>query len=317
MSLPRLRILLVLPSLVLGACATWEPRPLPRGLLELSGVEEPDPPRRAVLGVEVSPNESDSLEDLEVRPGVRIRAIAPDSPAAEVGLRVGDVLLAFDGTPTDDPGRLVALLRAIPEARPATLRVERDTRVFEVEVKLRIRNPGATQHTLYFIDRKVTRAAFRDGRGSGALPVIVRLAPDSPLRKAGAEEGWVVRAFQGRDPGSARELVRRLQRELRPGEEGRLTVEPPGTASKEIRFHAWSPGRELVAFSLWPLWTWTQRPEEAREHLVIGDLILFSLFRMDRLGEESSCSILSLLHWKTGEAVLGGTPLPMPEKEDQ
>lgn len=291
-----------------GGCATREARPLPAELLELQGAVEELPPRRAWLGLEVAPNESETLEDLEVLPGVRVQSVAPGSPAALAGLRAGDVLLAVDGVTVNDPGRLEAVLLGVTAPRDMVLRVQRGTRVFETNARVVLQEAGAGQRTLYHVERVKVRAAFQDGRGDEPWPVVVRLAADSPLRAAGVAEGDRVLAFRGQDPGSAAALVRWLALELSPGEEAELTVQTPGAPPRTVQFRAWEPERVLTGFRLWPLWTWSWDPAEDRESLVVGDLILLSLFRTDRQGQEKRWSVLSILSWETGEAVLGRLP---------
>ncbi len=299
-----------LPLCLLAACATSQPVPLPKGLLELEGVVEAEPARRGWLGVEVEANESDSLEELEIRPGVRVIRIDSSSPAERAGLQVGDVLLRFDGTATDDPGRLESLLRGLGSDREVALQIERGTAVLEVPVLVEARGPLGRARTLYHIDRALVRAAFRDTLEDGAYPEIAYLAEDSPLLGKGAEVGDRVLAFAGRDPGSAAELVRRLRLELEPGEHAELTLRRPGGRERELRFRAWSPGRELTSTGFWPLWSWERDRIGQRESLLIGDLILFSLFRKESIGQENEYSVLSLISWKTGEALLESSMHP-------
>jgi hypothetical protein len=311
--MPRLRPALLL-LVLLAACSTSQPLPLPKGMMELEGVVEETPDTQVWLGAEVAANESDSLEDLEIRPGVRVAAVAPGSPADHAGLRVGDVLLRFEGAPTDDPGRLEALLLGPGGAREVLLEVERGTAVLEMPVQLELRSGLGGARLVHHIDRAFLRAAFRDTGEDGAFPEISFLDPDGPLAEAGAEVGQRVTSFLGRDPGSAAELVRRIRLELEPGQRGSIVLRAPGGPARELRFRAWSPGRELVSSGLWPLWGWSRDRAAQRESLLIGDLILFSLFRKETLGQEREYSILSIFTWKTGEALLessmhgGGRP---------
>ncbi len=299
-----------LSLLPLAACAVHQSLPAPKGLLELEGAVEDEPAERGWLGAEVAPNESDSLEELEIRPGVRVVSVSPGSPAQRAGLRTGDVLLAFDGTPVDDPGRLESLLRGVEQPRQALLRVERGTAVLEVPVAVELRSALGQVRLLYHVDRALVRAAFRDSRSDGAYPEIGRIAAHSPLRDAGAREGDRVISFQGADPGSAAELVRRLRLELRPGDKARMVLRRPDGEERQVRFRAWSPERQLVSHSFWPLWSWSQDPSQQRESLVVGDLILLSIFQKQSLGHETEYSILSLISWKSGEALLESSMHP-------
>lgn len=72
---------------------------LPESGVALAGSTEPRPNR---LGVTVEELDSDAREQAEVDNGVRITAVASDSPAAEVGLASGDVLVMIDGKKVTD-----------------------------------------------------------------------------------------------------------------------------------------------------------------------------------------------------------------------
>lgn len=287
-----------------GGCATHERLPLPPGLMELEGAVEEEPAVRGYLGAEVLPNESESLENLEIRPGLRVSRVAPGSPADKAGLRASDVLLRFDGAPTDDRERLEALLLGVQEPRTVSLQVQRGTRVWEVPVELEVREGGGPGHTLYHIERGRLRAAFRDTHDDGAYPEVARLAEDSPLRAAGVREGDRVLRFQGQDPGSAQELVRRAAFTLEPGAQGSLRVRHADGAEEDIQFRAWEPERVLTGVTLWPVYVWDYDLETDRVELVVGDFFLFSLFKRVHQGTESHYSILSLIRWDTGEPTL-------------
>lgn len=296
--------------LLAPACATYEPLPLPKGLLDLQGAVFVDEEAQGWIGIQVLPNESDSLDDLEVMPGVRVRSVAEGSPAEMAGIRPGHVLLRFGETPVDDPGRLESLLRGIQQAGPVTCRLQRGSQVFETEVQVQVRQPGAKRRLLYHIERGLLRAAFRDTTDEGAFPEVAFLTEDSPLRKAGVKEGDRIVAFLGRDPGSAAELVRRIPQELDVGQTGQMTVLKPSGKRKEVEFQTWQPEREMVRLAFWPLFHWSFERSENRESLEILDLWLFSLFSKERIGAERQYSILSLISWRTGEPMLEEIQLP-------
>ncbi|MCH2113224.1 MAG: PDZ domain-containing protein, partial [Planctomycetes bacterium] len=214
--------------LTCSSCATWSTAPLPVEMTSLEGVVDEVMVAGWYLGVEVAPNESDSLDELEVRPGVRLTAVSKDSPAQEAGLQVGDILLSWEQTSINDAGRLETLLRQGQAPRIVTLRLERGARVFEQQVALSMRSTAPKPRTLYHVDRYLLRAGFRDEKTLQALPVIAWLAEDSPLRVAGAKRGDRILTFAGLDPGSAEELVRRVRFSLESGASFTVEVERGG-----------------------------------------------------------------------------------------
>ncbi|MFQ5749039.1 MAG: PDZ domain-containing protein, partial [Planctomycetota bacterium] len=275
----------------------------------LEGVVEEHQGAHGWLGLEVAPNESASLEELEIRPGVRVTRVDPGSPAEQAGILPGDILLQFHGTPVNDPDRLESLLLGIRKETKVALQVQRGTGVLEIDVLAKVRETGG-QRPLYHIERLLVRAAFRNGTGPGAYPVVVRILKDSPLRAAGVREGDEIVAFQGQDPGSAGELVRRMGLELTPGEEAGFRIRRPGMPDRDIRFRAWDPGRITTGSSFWPFWSWSWDPATNREELVLGDLFLLSLYRRVRTGNEVRTCVLSLISWESGEPLLEGGVSP-------
>jgi S1-C subfamily serine protease len=68
------------------------------------------------------------------RPGVLVRAVESDSPAARAGLRQGDLITAAAGTEIADTDDLSAALDALPDGQTLSLHVVRGTDDLEVVV---------------------------------------------------------------------------------------------------------------------------------------------------------------------------------------
>ncbi|MBT8145854.1 MAG: PDZ domain-containing protein, partial [Gammaproteobacteria bacterium] len=112
---PLLRALLVV-SVLLTGCVSYESRQLVPSItlspedLELNSVDTSGESSAGVdFGLQVTVNESDSLFNVEVLPGVRIQEVASGGPADMAGLQAGDVILSVNGTEVNEPDTLAAL----------------------------------------------------------------------------------------------------------------------------------------------------------------------------------------------------------------
>ncbi len=68
--------------------------------------------------------------------GAEVAEVAQGSPAAEAGLRQGDVITSIDGETVTDPEDLVAAIAAAEPGDTVKLEIERDSKASEVSVKL-------------------------------------------------------------------------------------------------------------------------------------------------------------------------------------
>jgi len=71
--------------------------------------------------------------------GLLVASVEPGSAAADAGVTLGDVLLAFDGNALDGPRRLVELLTEQAVGRAVPLRVARGGVVQELQVTVATR----------------------------------------------------------------------------------------------------------------------------------------------------------------------------------
>ncbi|MGM0516203.1 MAG: trypsin-like peptidase domain-containing protein [Pseudomonadota bacterium] len=94
--------------------------------------------QRGFLGVEVRDVGRDLAGHLDLARtyGAEVVGFVEGSPAPASGLKVGDVILAVNGTPIEESADLPKVLGALPPASEVRLRVHDGTRYDEVEVSL-------------------------------------------------------------------------------------------------------------------------------------------------------------------------------------
>jgi serine protease Do len=103
--------------------------------------------RRGQLGIAIEPVTPELASKLgikEVR-GVMVGAVNPNSPAAKAGIREGDVILAFNGTPVTDGNTLRNQVASTAPGTAVKLTVMRDGREQEIEVTLGEYQPPTAQ----------------------------------------------------------------------------------------------------------------------------------------------------------------------------
>ncbi len=310
--LSRLSVLVLVIGL--AGCVSSQPRQLVPSItlspetVSLSGAE----PVGAGLnfGMTTALNESDSLSNIAVLPGVRVRSVSPNGAAELAGLRAGDVILEIDGREINHPDVLEALAQQTDSAGSFLLHVRRDTTVFETTLNARlISDARAVPVELYRADPVATRAGYTTEvfDTAGGAPVsgakLVRLFDDSPLPDADVRVGDTVIALNGRAVQSAQDLVTRLNTEVALGETVRLTIardEVTRMASLEKSVRLWDPGRRLARIALGPLLQYESSLSPAQTRLSVLDLWLFSVLRYTQQEGEKELSLFGLFRFATG-----------------
>ncbi len=304
-----LSIFVLLQLSLLTGCVSYEPAILVPALnLSAEDIKLADTAgasgARIDFGVELGLNESDSLSNIEILPGVRVRGISANGPADSAGIQLGDIILSINGTLTNHPDVVEALQQQTPTIENTLFNVRRNSVVFEAIVIPRTVNINPVPRELYRIDPIASRAAYRtrmvsiSEQPSIAAAQVVDVYQTSPLRDAAIEVGDMILAINRVPLNSAQDLVSRFNSEFELGETVNVTVFD-GESVLEKRFDLWNPGRRVSAISLGPLLRYQSSLTPDSRSLDILDLWLFSIYSYNRVDEERSHSILGLINYSS------------------
>lgn len=143
------------------------------------------------LGVAIEDLDREGAEEAglsRVR-GVRVTDVRDGSPAAEAGLREGDVLVRFDGRDVRSARQLVRLVRETPPGRQAEVELSRDGDRRTVEVRVGERPggwPGLSEERMEKIHEQIEGAMDRHG---DAMERLKELRGDLDVEVHGTPHG--------------------------------------------------------------------------------------------------------------------------------
>ncbi|MEX0964502.1 MAG: PDZ domain-containing protein [Pseudohongiellaceae bacterium] len=309
----RLMALLLSATLLTG-CVSYEPAKLVPALnLSAENISLPAANSNGAsidFGVQLGLNESDSLSNIEILPGVRVRGVSTNGAADTAGIQPGDIILSIDGTLTNHPDVVTALQQQTAGAQSMLFVVRRNTVVLEATVIPRIISNNPAPRELYRVDPIASRAAYRTEmvnirqESPMAAARVIDLFAQSPLTAAGIAPDDLILAVNSVALNSAQDLVSRLNTEFVLGETVTVTVYD-GQSVTEKPLQLWDPGRRVSEVSLGPLLRYRSSLVPDTSSFSILDFWLFSLYSYNRVDEERTHSILGLIRFSSdlGELV--------------
>ncbi|HEU4923644.1 MAG TPA: DegQ family serine endoprotease [Burkholderiales bacterium] len=167
---------------------------------------------RGRLGVRIQPMTKELAQSFRLKEphGALIALVEPGSPADKAGLKLGDVVLAYNGQPIDDANKLPRLVAATKPGQSATLRIWRDGKAEEVKF---------TAAELV-ADAKPAKPAAEKPTKPNRLGLVVSELPSAQRKALGVDYGLVVEsADASRSPlrpgdvivGVGRETIKSLE----------------------------------------------------------------------------------------------------------
>jgi serine protease Do len=187
--------------------------------------------KRAYLGVVIQPLDQQLAEqfDVKAREGIVVNDVQPNSPAAEAGLKAGDLILKFDGKPLSNTQQLVGLVDRSPVGDKAKLQIIRDGKRMEIPVTLREQpgdygmasrgfgggrggrsEPAKVDKLGIQVDTLTKEVAEQLGLKAGEGVVITEVAPGSLADRTGLTTGMVIAQVNRKPVKSAAEFQKAL-----------------------------------------------------------------------------------------------------------
>jgi serine protease Do len=174
---------------------------------------------RGWLGVSIQPLGPDLREALGLgnQEGALVADVFEDSPAAQAGLKRGDVVVALDGTPVTEPGAMSRAIATMAPGTRVTLTVLRDGKKKEIQVRIGELHddqgkergevgggPGTHNDALadlgLALDKLSDEVRRRLGYGRDVNGVLVSgVARGGPADDAGLRPGDVIMQIEGKD----------------------------------------------------------------------------------------------------------------------
>ncbi len=295
---------------LLTGCVSYQPRLLVPSLtfsaedLQLNEPAHSNSPG-VDFGIETAVNESDSLFNVEVLPGIRVRSVIPGGPASLAGIQAGDVILSVNGTETNNPDTLVAIAQQSQEQSAFQFQIRRNTAVLAANLIPRPASANsAPLRELYRVDPIATRAGYRtelltvQDQADITVATIVDIQPGSPLLTDGFAVDDMILAVNGNPIESAQGLINNLNTDFALGETVSVTVFSHDQLL-EKSLTLWDPGRRISRLSLWPLLLYESTLSPQRTSLSILDFWLFSVYRFDRNVGERQHRLFELIRFSS------------------
>jgi serine protease Do len=179
------------------------------------------------FGIRIRDLSETEMEDLTVKlgllegAGVVVSEILKDAPAAESGLRAGDMIVAIDGRPVVETRGLQRIVGSSPPGRELAVVVLRDGRRRDLRVRVGQMPPDAVaERVAAEFGFLVRDASANDGlTDSGILPpVVTAVAERSAADRGGLRVGDRILAVNGVEVASVEAFRRRaVELSLRDG----------------------------------------------------------------------------------------------------
>jgi serine protease Do/serine protease DegQ len=162
--------------------------------------------RRGRLGI--------SMQDVAGGEGAQVAQVQPDSPAAQAGLRQGDVVVALNGRPVRGAAELRARLSVVPVGNPVELKVLRgkESQVIQARIGELEKGQLSGGQTLPGLPGAVVVDAQRKGLpGRDRAVAVTAVEAGSPAHSHGLRTGDLIIGVNQRRVTSVQDLAKALR----------------------------------------------------------------------------------------------------------
>ncbi|WP_431160729.1 Do family serine endopeptidase [Flagellimonas beolgyonensis] len=205
--------------------------------------------QRGVLGVSIRTMDSDLAKEREMDfvPGVYVNEVGEQSAAGKAGIKVGDVIIAVDGTKVTTSPLLQELIARHRPGDRVTIKVNRHGKEQLLHVVLQNRDGNKEVHTLkngrllgtLGIDPKKLDQEESQKLGLDGGVKIERLFAGKIKRETQMAEGFIITHVDGKKVGSVDELVNAID-----GKKGGVMLQGVYPGNPEKKYYAFSMDAE-------------------------------------------------------------------------
>ncbi len=198
---------------------------------------------RGFLGIGIQDLNQDLVKSfgLKESKGALVSDIREDSPADRAGLKQGDVIVAYEGSPVEDAVALQRFVTKTPVGTKVSVKVIRDGREKDLAVtigeqpettQIAKTESGSTDHAFVGVavqdlDQDTARELGLKGKPQGV--VVTGVEPDSGAEKAGLQPGDVIREIN-RQPVKSVKDFEKASAALKKGEHVLMLINRRGNA---------------------------------------------------------------------------------------
>src|SRR5438876_1851981 len=204
---------------------------------------------RGYIGTSVqslTPEIADAMKLKGQLNGALVAELEPNSPAAKVGIKTGDVITAVNGKRVNDPRELRLMIGSMAPGTKAHMEINREGQTKTFDVQLGEMPPGAADEGTETSSEETAQpekttvfggvavaTITEDIRTALNLPkdvqgaVIADIDADSPAAKSGIREGDVIQEVNKQPVKSAKDLLA-ISKKLKPNEKVLMRVYSQG-----------------------------------------------------------------------------------------